>query len=78
MIFLGDTYAKAGQKDRAINRYQSISTEATYPEWDYQTLLADRLTTLDIRIKAFDTLDTADDPVSAWNDSNQCSICHKR
>ena len=78
MIFLGDTYAKAGQKDRAVDRYQSITKESTYPEWDYQALLADRLATLDTRIKAFETPDAADDPVSAWNDSNQCSICHKR
>jgi hypothetical protein len=78
MVFLGDTYAKAGQKDRAVDRYQSTTKEATYAEWDYQTLLADRLAMLDTRIKAFDTPDTADDPVSAWNDVNQCSICHKR
>ena len=78
MVFLGDTYAKAGQKSRALDSYQSITKEATYPEWDYQTLLADRLATLDSRIKAFDTPDTADDPLSAWSDSNQCSICHKR
>ena len=78
MIVLGDTYAKAGQKERAVDRYQSITKEATYPEWDYQNLLADRLATLDTRIKAFETPDAADDPVSAWNDTNQCSICHKR
>jgi tetratricopeptide (TPR) repeat protein len=78
MIFLGDTYAKAGQKDRALERYQSIMKEVTYPAWDYQTLLADRIATLDSRVAAFNTADTADDPVSAWNDTNQCSICHKQ
>jgi hypothetical protein len=78
MVFLGDTYAKAGQKDRAVDRYRAAMSESTYGEWDYQALLADRIATVDARIAAFNTADVADDPVSAWSDTNQCSICHRR
>jgi tetratricopeptide (TPR) repeat protein len=78
MVFLGDTYAKAGQKERASDRYRAAMNEASFDEWDYHMLLADRLATLEARVAAFDTPDPADDPVSAWNDTNQCSICHKR
>jgi tetratricopeptide (TPR) repeat protein len=78
MVFLGDTYAKAGQRDRALDRYKAAMKEPSYGEWDYQALLAERIATIDMRVAAFNTPDTTDDPKSAWNDTNQCSICHKR
>lgn len=77
-VFLGDTYAKAGNKAGALQWYRSAMDAAEYGEWDYQALLADRIATLDDRIAAFDTEESEDDPVSAWSDTNQCSICHRQ
>ena len=50
--------------------------EPAYATWDYQTLLTERLATLDARIAAYTTPDTADDPVAAWAATNQCAMCH--
>jgi hypothetical protein len=78
MVFVGDAYAKAGQKERALLSYRQAMSATTYPDWGYQSLLGERIATLDARVAAFDSPDTSDDPVSAWNDTNQCSICHRR
>jgi hypothetical protein len=78
MVFLGDVYAKAGDKTTALGFYQMAKTAAEWSEWDYQALMADRIATIDARIAAYDTPATDDDPIAAWTDTNQCSICHRQ
>lgn len=75
-VFLGDVYAKAGDRAAALEAYQSAMDVPDYDRWDWHDLLADRIDTLDARIAAFDTATTDDDPESMWAAGNQCSICH--
>jgi tetratricopeptide (TPR) repeat protein len=78
MVFLGDVFAKAGRKDDALNFYQSAKDSDDYASWDWQSLLDDRIATLDDRTAAYTTEDTADDPDAAWTSTYQCAICHSR
>lgn len=76
-VFLGDVLAKAGDREAARKTYTDAMAVAEYGDWNYQDVLEARLATLDARSGAFDTPDTADDPESAWNSTQQCSICHR-
>jgi hypothetical protein len=78
MIFMGDVHAKAGDRDAALAAYESAAEEPDYGQWPYRSLQEERIATLDGRIASFETADEADDPVSSWSDSNQCSICHRQ
>lgn len=76
VVFFGDALVKAGRRAEAEAIYMAGLREPAYATWDYQTLLTERLATLDARIAAYATPDTADDPVAAWAASNQCAMCH--
>ena len=75
-VFYGDALAKGGDRQAALDAYGIAHRARSYDEWNYQALLRDRIATLDARISAFGTSDTADDPQSAWQSTVQCSICH--
>lgn len=76
MVFLGDVFAKAGRKDDALGFYTRGTQFEDYGTWDFQDLLAERIDTLDARVAAYKTADTADDPEAAWNATYQCAVCH--
>lgn len=75
-VFLGDVFAKAGRKDDALTFYTQGQQGKDHATWDFQDLLAERIATLDARIAAHATEDTADDPETAWNAAYQCAVCH--
>lgn len=75
-VFLGDVFAKAGRKDDALTFYTQGQQGKDHATWDFQDLLADRIDTLDARVAAYKTADTADDPEAAWNAAYQCAVCH--
>ncbi len=75
-IFYGDALAKGGDRQAAVDAYDIAQRADSYDDWNYKALLRDRIGTLDARITAFGTSDTADDPESAWQSTYQCSICH--
>lgn len=78
MVFLGDVLAKAGKKDDALGSYTNAKSGEDYPTWDFQAMLDDRMSTLDARIAAYTTEDTADDPEAAWTSTYQCAVCHSQ
>lgn len=77
-VFFGDVLAKAGMQSEARATYTMAMDVPEYAAWDYQSVLAERLDTLDARVKAFDTTDAKDDPESVWSADFQCSICHRK
>jgi tetratricopeptide (TPR) repeat protein len=77
-VFLGDVYAKAGDREAALSTYMMVHESEQLAQWDYHALLQQRLETLDARIAAYDDDDPDNDPVAAWSDDNQCSICHRQ
>lgn len=76
MVFLGDVFAKAGQRDDALATYEAAMQAATYDGWNWHALLEDRIATVDARVAALGNDDPADDPEVMWKAGNQCSICH--
>jgi hypothetical protein len=76
-VFLGDMYAKAQDRAAALAAYQSAKAAPTWNDWDYRSLLEERITTLDARMAALASPDTADDLEPAWVSQIQCSLCHR-
>ncbi len=77
-VFMGDVFAKAGRKADALGFYEQARTSTTYADWDYQSLLDERIDTIDARIASFADMDAMNDALSSWNADNQCSICHRQ
>ncbi len=77
-VFLGDVYAKAGRKSDALNAYQTAKQSADYAGWPFRDVLDARIAGLEARVAAFADADATNDPPSAWNEKNQCSICHRQ
>ncbi len=77
-VFMGDVLAKSGDRQAALDTYESVLEEADYASWSYQALLEARIATLDERISSFDNDDASDDFESAWSSTYQCSICHRQ
>jgi hypothetical protein len=76
LVFFGDALAKAGRRAEAEAIYMAALREPAYATWDFQAVATGRLATLDARIAAYATPDTADDPEAAWAAPNQCALCH--
>jgi hypothetical protein len=75
-VFLGDVYAKAGRKADALAAYQGAQKSPDFAQWAFQSLLEDRMSTLDARVAAFASGSRT--PESAWNSKMQCVLCHQR
>ena len=75
-LFLGDAYAKAGRKADALAAYQGAKKSPDFANWAFQSLIEDRITTLDTRVAAFASGSST--PESAWNSKVQCVLCHQR
>jgi tetratricopeptide (TPR) repeat protein len=78
MVFLGDIYAKAGQRSDALSVYEAAKKVPEYATWPYQQLLNSRIANIDARIKLYDDADPKNDPDNVWSGTLQCAICHHR
>jgi len=76
-VFLGDVYAKAGDRARALAAYQGARASADYASWDYDAVLSARISALDLHMASARNENPFDDPQWAWSTSFQCSICHR-
>ncbi len=76
VVFFGDALAKAGRRAEAEAIYRAAMAEPAWATWDYQSVLTERLATLDARIAAYATPETTDDLEAAWAAANQCALCH--
>lgn len=77
-VFLGDLYAKAGQKSQALDYYDGAKAGPAYASWAFQSLLAQRIATIDARIAAASAPDGGAAGVdNVWDSTIQCTICHE-
>lgn len=76
-VFMGDMYAKAQDPDAARDVFEQALTTDTFASWDYQSLLTERIATLDARVAAAATENPDDDLEPAWASNIQCSVCHR-
>ena len=77
-VYLGDLFAKAGQKAQALTYYGDAKTGPAYASWAFQSLLDDRIATIDQRIAAGASPDAGDSGVeNIWDTTTQCTICHE-
>lgn len=74
-VFLGDVFAKAGMRDDALASYSFGKLSPNYADWNWQSLLDDRIAGLDARIASYDAEGPGDE---AWNRTDQCSLCHAK
>jgi tetratricopeptide (TPR) repeat protein len=76
-LYFGDLYAKAQLRDDALAAYNMAKQTPGYGTWVYRELLESRITTLDARIAAAASADTADDFQAVWDSNIVCSSCHQ-
>jgi tetratricopeptide (TPR) repeat protein len=78
MVFLGDVFAKAGKREEALAFYQRSKVESAYASWPFQSLLEERVATIDARIEASSDADPKNDPEMIWASTLTCAVCHTR
>ena len=75
-LYFGDTLAKAEDREGALAWYSGAMQAPEYASWPFRNLLEQRIQTLDTRIAAAATPDTADDE-PFWDSQPQCALCHR-
>ncbi|HEY5948033.1 MAG TPA: hypothetical protein VIV40_21200 [Kofleriaceae bacterium] len=76
LLFMGDVLTKALKHDEAAAAFTSTMSEPDFATWSFQSIITDRLQTLDARIGLYSNTSTTDDPAAAWTANNQCALCH--
>lgn len=77
VIYLGDVYAMAQERENALATYMSAKSKPNWATWPYRDVLEERIRTLDARMAAAATASVLDDHETAWTVSNQCALCHQ-
>jgi len=78
-VFFGDLYAKAGMKSQALDYYDGAKSGPGWDSWAFQSLLEQRIATIDARIAAASADGGAASAVqNVWDSTVQCAICHER
>jgi tetratricopeptide (TPR) repeat protein len=75
-VFMGDVLAKAGKKAEALAAYEGALASPGWSTWQWQPVLGARIADIHARVASFADDDPANDAVSAWQQQDQCSICH--
>jgi len=76
-VFLGDVYAKAGDRPRALAAYEAARASDDFATWDYDAVLTARISALDLNMASARNENPFDDPQWAWSATFQCSVCHR-
>jgi hypothetical protein len=76
-VFMGDVLAKAGKKDQALAAYEGAMASSDWATWDWQAELTARIDSIDQRIETFADANPDNDALSACQQLDQCSLCHR-
>ena len=75
-LLFGDTYAKAGDRAKALEYYGFSDAVASITSWEMRPLVRERIATIDARIAAYRDEDPSNDPTIIGQGGGGCSYCH--
>ena len=77
-LYAGDFYARAQGRDHALRWYMRARSIPSWDSWRYQSVIEERIRTLDERIAAAVTPSLDDDLPSVWSSETGCTMCHAK
>jgi hypothetical protein len=77
-LYAGDFYARGQERDHALRWYMTARSIPSWDSWRYQSVVEERIRTLDERVAAALTPSLADDLPSVWSSETGCSFCHAK
>lgn len=77
-LLFGDTYAKAGDRAKALEYYGFSDAVSSVTGWSMRGVVQERIATLDERIAAYRDDDPSNDPTIIGQGGGGCNYCHFR
>jgi len=77
-LLFGDTYAKAGDRAKALEYYGFSDAVSSLTGWSMRPVVQERIATIDERIAAYRDGDPTNDPMIVGQGGGGCNYCHFR